>query len=771
MSTAQASLEEEATHRVQVTFASSNLLCNPLIVGDNIVLRESASVDSVNVDGIALIMFPAIPPISPRFSFAGPWEICYISNLSMEALISQLNADPAVEEAKEVSTETELLGEVSASEFPERIPGGRFYDSQDGFHTVIAGEELHPEDPSNLTSPHPVDWDLDLPQAWSITRGDSNVVVAVIDTGVNYMHEELEGQMHGNYADPPGDENGDGCPGICGVDDNGDGHIDPDENGYGPDNEPELLVDDGTPEGMLENILMTRVSGDSNIVTMSHPEATYAENSLVGWQLRPSYDPNGHRITIISNSVTQLGEIVIETELDDYLEQRGGWGAPVGLLPLGFYLANGEDDDGDSYVDDWGYDISTAMINDDDENGYEDDYLGWDFSEGGDNDVTQPGDQHGTAIAGIIAASWGGKYVGVAPGARVLPIKSFPNVACGVEGGAYFSDEMVDYCALRGADIISTSFGGGSLSTSLFVTDELGLMHTNGAGNSATERMQPMAPNERAIIVGGTESGGWPWFDDLNPQNGGTDFHETVDISATSPQYVITMDCSLTVSQGGTWWGTSLSGPIVAGVLALMKSAYPHWDNEFTRAKLVASTQPIQPFDANNTHPFAGDLDGKLGSGAVNAYRALTYYGGLFPPEEQTVVWDETVWVSGDLFIPEGQHLEILPGTTIKIAQDDILSAGRHQRLVEWFVDGTISAQGTPSEPIVFEIFKDDTSGWTQQEIDDFANNQFLWGHMRLSDSANVDFEHVEFRDAHPRDVAELAPKGMLNPGDVGTIT
>lgn len=74
------------------------------------------------------------------------------------------------------------------------------------------------------------DADIDAPEAWDLQTSASSIVVALIDTGVDYTHEDLAANMWTNSGEIPGD----------GLDNDGNGFID-DIHGY------DFFNDDGDP--------------------------------------------------------------------------------------------------------------------------------------------------------------------------------------------------------------------------------------------------------------------------------------------------------------------------------------------------------------------------------------------------------------------------------------------------------------------------------------------------------------------------------------------
>jgi PKD repeat protein len=107
-----------------------------------------------------------------------------------------------------------------------RIPG--VIDAQPiGLHAVYGT----PNDPRYTDQWHlnqSNDADIDAPEAWDIETGNSDIIVAILDTGVRYFHKDLGG-ANASYSNPEG---ADGNIWINSAEKNGTDGVDDDGNGY-----------------------------------------------------------------------------------------------------------------------------------------------------------------------------------------------------------------------------------------------------------------------------------------------------------------------------------------------------------------------------------------------------------------------------------------------------------------------------------------------------------------------------------------------------------
>ena len=214
---------------------------------------------------------------------------------------------------------------------------------------------------------------------------------------------------------------------------------------------------------------------------------------------------------------------------------------------------------------------------DDDGNGYVDDVVGWDFVANAgpgclgiedcrdeDNDPSDV-NGHGTHVAGIIAAVQNNNkgISGIAPKAKIMPLRAGYSV--GFSAFLKTSDiiNALTYAINNGADVINMSFAGYELhvlSQILNLADSLGIVSVAAAGNNSSNIKIYPAALSSVISVGALA--------DASYKASYSNYGDWVDIVAPGSWITSTIPGN----QYGTKSGTSMASPLVAGVVALIKS-------------------------------------------------------------------------------------------------------------------------------------------------------------------------------------------------------
>lgn len=281
----------------------------------------------------------------------------------------------------------------------------------------------------------------------------------------------------------------------------------------------------------------------------------------------------------------------------------------------------GEDLDNDGVVSSSGTpgDVDDRNGVDDDANGYIDDFYGWDWvvttgcSSGEDCDTpdNNPMDfnGHGTHCSGIAAATTNND-LGVASAAwdsRIMCLRAGYDAA---DGNGYViqsaAASAIYYAVENGAKIISMSFGGsGTIRNPATFAYNSGLITLHAAGNDNSQTNDALDFAQGMISVASTTSSDCK----SDFSNHGT----WVDISAPGSNIYSTIFNNTYASL----YGTSMACPNVASVAALLWWNNPELSNSEVRSRLLGTVDNIYNLPCNS------DYIGLLGTGRVNAYKAL----------------------------------------------------------------------------------------------------------------------------------------------------
>jgi subtilisin family serine protease len=329
-----------------------------------------------------------------------------------------------------------------------------------------------------------------------------------------------------------------------------------------------------------------------------------------------TFRPNDPSYTLQSGYLSALG---VEAAWDSC---QGDTSVVIAIVDTGFDLdhpdlaanvsinyaepINGLDDDNDGFIDNrTGIDLAGAT------------YQNM-IPDNNPTSASGGGHGHGVHVAGI-AAAVGNNGVGVAGIAykcRLLPIK-----ACADNSTSLWKAyEGMVYAADKGADIINCSFMQGDYSPmaadAVLYCHQKGVIVIAGAGNTSASGPQYPANLPGVVSVASCEITGvksgfssfGPWVGIMAPGSGiqSTDFNNIYTVRS----------------------GTSMSSPVVSGVMGLLKS----YHKTETRAQLIA--RMLATADTSVlTLPGNAAFQNALGTGRVHVGRALFYKGPAFRVE------------------------------------------------------------------------------------------------------------------------------------------
>ncbi|MEL7835101.1 S8 family peptidase [Fodinibius sp. Rm-B-1B1-1] len=465
------------------------------------------------------------------------------------------------------------------------------------------------------------------------------VVVAVIDGGVDPEHEDLDDVMWTNEDEVPAN----------GKDDDGNGYID-DVNGWN------FIGGSDGKNVNHDTFELTRIYRDlhqrfANVDTTTLNKQA-REKYVYYKEIRSDYEAEVNQLNQQYKNIESLNQSMQEAQniLDNHFADSSySYEDIQNLQPTSQELNFAKNVM--SYILE--NDIDSTLITDQKKQIYEFAKYGYnpDFSPRdivgdnyedkteryyGNHDVAGPDPSHGTHVAGIIAAERdnGIGVNGVATNTRIMAIRAVPN---GDERDKDVAN-AVRYAVDNGADIINMSFGKSYsphkevVNKAIAYADENDVLMVHGAGNSAENSdKKPSYPTDKYENGGSANLwlsvGATAWKPDENFVAQFSNYgNETVDLFAPGVDIYSTMPGNEYKFQEGT----SMASPVVAGSAALIMAYYPHLSTQQIRQIIMENTTRYADQEVilpNEGNPEASETvqfsELSVSDGVVNVYKAL----------------------------------------------------------------------------------------------------------------------------------------------------
>lgn len=451
-------------------------------------------------------------------------------------------------------------------------------------------------------------------------RKGKKVIVAVIDSGIDIDHEDLDDVIWTNKGEIPGN----------GKDD--------DKNGYVDDVHGWNFLGDGYNE-QLEFVRIL-ASGNTNHPDYAKAKAEYDTEYQKWLGRKTQYDQIYQQIKSTDETLTkhfgkkdytkkEVAAIKTEDQALAQAQQIANYMFSNGLESMSDALK--EIEDGlESINDRLNYNLNKDLKGR--VTGDNPDDMSTKFYGNGNVKPVKKSESHGTHVAGIIAAERNnGKGAnGVANHAQIMSIRSTPN------GDEYDKDVAlaIRYAVDNGASIINTSFGKYYSPHSDWVREAIAyagkkdVLIVNAAGNESFDLDKvEVYPND-AVGVGPEVSDTFISVGALEPKYGsgmiaGFSNYGKINVDVFAPGakvYSTTPE-----NEYKTKGGTSMAAPAVAGVAALIRSYYPNLSAAQVKQVIMDSglaikTKVIVGGNSEDVRPFA---DLSKSAKMVNTYNAL----------------------------------------------------------------------------------------------------------------------------------------------------
>jgi subtilisin family serine protease len=252
----------------------------------------------------------------------------------------------------------------------------------------------------------------------------------------------------------------------------------------------------------------------------------------------------------------------------------------------------------------------------------------------GNNDVTGAFAEHGTHVAGIIAANRSNSLgiKGIADNVKIMVLRAVPN---GDERDKDVANAIY-YAVDNGARVINMSFGKAyspykqAVDAAVKYAEDKGVLLVHGAGNDGknidgADNFPTRQLSARKEVANWIEVGASSWSDAPGIVGDFSNYgKKSVDVFAPG------VDVYSTVPKQGykSNSGTSMAAPVTAGVSALLLSYFPDLDAQEVRDIILKSTvkhtglKVHQPGEAKRP-TMVGFEELSVSGGIVNAYEAV----------------------------------------------------------------------------------------------------------------------------------------------------